>query len=871
MALADDENVAVGKESARNEEWVKISMRNVHTLLDIDDNDERKYLLNYLCIDINYVEEKRNNLVLKHRNLVQELNTIIPAESQVNTTDPPVAVTNSSMTEYDSANEFLVCSTLLPLLEKLAGAEPVSGPKTIKSVLKSNSTFQYDALKGVTINEPSSTPAKAKAPASKLTQLLLYWTKAVATAYYTQNRSTIVKRHHKNPYEIFYERIPNIDFLYVFGCPVYIHNHKDYLGKFDEKGDDGYFLGYSLVSKTFRVFNIRRQQTKETYHITFNESTDAIKFIKPSDDNITIAESKRHPTNEYLHPYETSQRTMTKELSTALAHECLFVDFLSKKETKKIKQFERGISINQEKYVKDLLKKYDINGSSMKTPMVTPNNLRSDLNGKAINETQYRDMIGSLMYLTASRPGIQFFTYLCARYQANPKESYLIVAKIIFRDHILKGNIELHFIPTQYQLADIFTKPLDELTFKRLIVKLDVLVAFQASKTSSHVKKKDSQRLEPRAKIRYRRKHTSTKHNPVSKPEVTKSKSPLKEAAENPTCHLKRKKESSSAMDSNPSQPPASTLVVAKFHKEAHQANGEPKYLGVTNEEGAHPQLSSGTDPNVLADKTQSVSEGLKIVHNVKADLMNLDSPEDDPIIIVDESEEDEEEDKYEEIHATSIIETKDTSTPKAPSPRLLHLHQRQLNMLVFLQQVKLALNLLRGRRTQIKPPSLSYFKEKLQKESSDSEYDDTIHLIGSKVEFSRKKKSKKFDFVTEDRDYVYLTKEQIKEQKRIKESAKAKAAKHEVEDFFTIEYFGDFPNKMLYTVQEIFFILQQDTELDEHATTFSSLLLTEVNKRNLNPLKQMRTIERLRQYRVVEVLIVGYEHVVMNCGSAGN
>ncbi|GKE71560.1 retrovirus-related pol polyprotein from transposon TNT 1-94, partial [Tanacetum coccineum] len=60
MALADDENVTVGKESARNEEWVKISMRNIHTLLDIEDNDERKSFLDYLCIDLNYVEEKRN-------------------------------------------------------------------------------------------------------------------------------------------------------------------------------------------------------------------------------------------------------------------------------------------------------------------------------------------------------------------------------------------------------------------------------------------------------------------------------------------------------------------------------------------------------------------------------------------------------------------------------------------------------------------------------------------------------------------------------------------------------------------------------------------------------------------------------------------
>ncbi|GJR81045.1 retrovirus-related pol polyprotein from transposon TNT 1-94 [Tanacetum coccineum] len=104
-----------------------------------------------------------------------------------------------------------------------------------------------------------------------------YWTDAAATACYTQNRSTIVKRHLKTPYEIFRKRIPNINFLYVFGCPVYIHNHKDHLGKFDEKADDGYLLGCLLVSKAFRVFNTRRQQNEETYHITFDESLDAIK------------------------------------------------------------------------------------------------------------------------------------------------------------------------------------------------------------------------------------------------------------------------------------------------------------------------------------------------------------------------------------------------------------------------------------------------------------------------------------------------------------------------------------------------------------------------------------------------------------------
>ncbi|GJS30308.1 hypothetical protein Tco_0490928 [Tanacetum coccineum] len=59
--------------------------------------------------------------------------------------------------------------------------------------------------------------------------------------------------------------------------------------------------------------------------------------------------------------------------------------------------------------------------------MIPPNKLGPDISGKAVNETQYRGMIGSLMYLTASRPNIQFSTCLCLRYQVNPKDTLLLL------------------------------------------------------------------------------------------------------------------------------------------------------------------------------------------------------------------------------------------------------------------------------------------------------------------------------------------------------------------------------------------------------------------------------------------------------------
>ena len=95
---------------------------------------------------------------------------------------------------------------------------------------------------------------------------------------------------------------------------------------------------------------------------------------------------------------------------------------------------EEGIFINQAKYVKDLLKKYGLKGcKKISTLMATSTKLDADEPGKVVDQKTYRGMIGSLLYLTASIPDIQFSVYLCARFEANPKESHLIVVKRIFK------------------------------------------------------------------------------------------------------------------------------------------------------------------------------------------------------------------------------------------------------------------------------------------------------------------------------------------------------------------------------------------------------------------------------------------------------
>ncbi|GKD30827.1 hypothetical protein Tco_1241605, partial [Tanacetum coccineum] len=93
---------------------------------------------------------------------------ILPAESQKLTTGPSVAITDSLATDYNSTDESSVCSTPLPALKKLDGAEPISRPKTINSILRLKSTFKCEALKGVIINEPSSAPVKGNKNSSAL-------------------------------------------------------------------------------------------------------------------------------------------------------------------------------------------------------------------------------------------------------------------------------------------------------------------------------------------------------------------------------------------------------------------------------------------------------------------------------------------------------------------------------------------------------------------------------------------------------------------------------------------------------------------------------------------------------------------------------
>ncbi|GKF26396.1 putative ribonuclease H-like domain-containing protein, partial [Tanacetum coccineum] len=102
---------------------------------------------------------------------------------------------------------------------------------------------------------------------------LLRGAEILNTGCYVQNRVLVVKPHNKTPYELFHGRTPTLSFMRPFRCLVTILNTIDHLGKFDSKAVKGFFVGYSLNSKAFKLFNSRTTIVEENLHIRFSENT----------------------------------------------------------------------------------------------------------------------------------------------------------------------------------------------------------------------------------------------------------------------------------------------------------------------------------------------------------------------------------------------------------------------------------------------------------------------------------------------------------------------------------------------------------------------------------------------------------------------
>nr|GEV97889.1 putative ribonuclease H-like domain-containing protein [Tanacetum cinerariifolium] len=223
-----------------------------------------------------------------------------------------------------------------------------------------------------------------------------FWAEAVNTACYVLNRASVIKPYNKTPYELIRGRPPLIDFMKPFGCPVTILNTKNYLGKFDEKVNEGFFVRYSMVSKAMRVFNKRTRMVEENLNIRFLENASNVKGNGPDwlfdIDSLTISINYV----PVVAGFQTNGIAGTKENIVA--------DFPDK--VYKVEKALYGLHHSPKAWYETLLTYLMENG-----------------------------------FHKASRPNITFAVCACARFQVTPKTSHLYVVKRIFR--YLKGQPKL--------------------------------------------------------------------------------------------------------------------------------------------------------------------------------------------------------------------------------------------------------------------------------------------------------------------------------------------------------------------------------------------------------------------------------------------
>nr|GEV64341.1 ribonuclease H-like domain-containing protein [Tanacetum cinerariifolium] len=316
-----------------------------------------------------------------------------------------------------------------------------------------------------------------------------FWAEAINTTCYVQNRVLVVKPHNKTLYELFHGRTPTQSFMRPYGCPVTILNTKDHLGKFNGKADKGsrpdWLFDIDALTRTMNYEPIVLGTQSNGFADPKSSQDDG---LKPSSDDGNNVDEDPIKENECYDQEKEDNINSTNNVNTI----CLTINvagtnadnklpfdlnmppledvsifnFLNDDEDDdivanmnnidttiqmsfmeeltfflglQVKQKKDGIFICQDKYVGETLKKFRfIEVKNASTPMKTQKPLLKDEDGEEVDVHMYRSMIGSLMYLTSSRPDIMFAVCACAKYQVNLKVSHLYVVKRIFS--YLKGK-----------------------------------------------------------------------------------------------------------------------------------------------------------------------------------------------------------------------------------------------------------------------------------------------------------------------------------------------------------------------------------------------------------------------------------------------
>ncbi|GJZ28949.1 putative reverse transcriptase domain-containing protein, partial [Tanacetum coccineum] len=253
---------------------------------------------------------------------------------------------------------------------------------------------------------------------------MFLWAEVVATACYTQNRSLIHTRHCKTPYELVHDKKPDLTFFRVFGALCYPTNDSEDLGNFNQAADFGILLRQmapvQLSTGPAPTFLTPGQISSGLVP----NPVPAAPYVPPTNKDLEILFQPMF--DEYLEPPRVE-----RPVSPAPAVQ-VPVNSTGTPSSTTIDQDAPSPSHSPSLLLALQSPRMD-SCDPVDTPMVDRLKLDEDPLGIPVDQTRFRSMVGSLMYLTASRPDLVFVVCMCARYQASPTKKHLEALKRVFR------------------------------------------------------------------------------------------------------------------------------------------------------------------------------------------------------------------------------------------------------------------------------------------------------------------------------------------------------------------------------------------------------------------------------------------------------
>ena len=141
--------------------------------------------------------------------------------------------------------------------------------------------------------------------------------KKLSTTCYTINRVYLRPDTNKIAYELWKGKKSNLSYFHVFGCTCYILNDKEHLGKFQAKSDKCIFLGYSLNSRAYRIFNLRTKIIMESINVVVDDLTDVTEPFSERDAVDLTDEIEKQFQNSAITPFIATETESSIEATSA--------------------------------------------------------------------------------------------------------------------------------------------------------------------------------------------------------------------------------------------------------------------------------------------------------------------------------------------------------------------------------------------------------------------------------------------------------------------------------------------------------------------------------------------------------------------------